>query len=165
MALAADHGVEGVGEPSDLLPPTGEDLVRPGQIGQIVALQEITRRHPLARLEQRQGLQQVVGPGHQVAFGHSLEERERALRTLVEQGRGSGEIEDARVGRVSLHGGLGEVEECGSSVRIVEGSGDPLDPCLRGVRSDRERVALGREFCHDHSGSAAASRGGESTGG
>jgi hypothetical protein len=59
-----------------------------------MALEQHARRSGLVLLREREGVQQVMGHGGDVALGKALQEHQRPIRVLVEHRRGGGEIED-----------------------------------------------------------------------
>ena len=85
-------------------------------------------RQAFSLLEQRQRLQQVIGPRRAVAFGNPLEKRERSIGPLIQKGRGGGERKDTRIAGASANRRLGQFQEPGVSLRIVEIPQEPLNP-------------------------------------
>ena len=113
-----------------------------------MAFQQLPRRDPPVVLEQRQRVQQVKGRRRLVALGNPLEERQRALGALVENGRRGGEREDDRMAGTGLDRRFCKRQESGVAICVLEGRHQPVRPGIGVVRQIEGKDRLARRGAH-----------------
>ena len=103
------------------------------------------KRFPV--LEQRQRLQQMIGRRRAIALGNPLEKNQCPFGSLIQKRRGGSEREDGRIARTSANRQLGQLQEPGVALRIVESPRQPLNPniCIaRSFGAEESEVAARR---------------------
>jgi hypothetical protein len=70
----------------------------------------------------------VIGRRRVVAFGNPLEKHQRSFGALIQKSRGGGERQDSRIAGASTNRRLGQFQEPGAALRIVEIPRQPLNP-------------------------------------